>query len=247
MMLALLSVLVLAPQDPAALLAATKPGASDRYVDFHADLERPGLAVVMGTLGKLKEGKRERMEDGKLGGDGAASAVSGTQYFKTTATAPIDVQKALLGAPAQKPQLQFELQIARLPDGKERRQLMTSRGTAIAEGALAMFVIDTAQKGKPAQLLQMVLFDPKAWDGGKTAPFFDAMTDVVAVNQHVRALEQAIAAVDAQKGEDAIKAAKEALQKLVDKRPEMKRTDDDMLLSTHVAPLEQRAKKRLAE
>ena len=243
MMLALLALVVVPPQIPG-VVAGKGPAA--RWVDFHAELERPALTAVIGTLGKLKEGKRERLPDGKLGGSTASASVSGTQYFKTVAMAPIDVQKTLLGAPADKPSLQFEVQIARLPDGKERRQLTTGSGTPVAEGALAMFVFDPAAKGKSAQLIALVPFDSAQFDGGKAeASFADAMADVVAVNVYLKSLETALAAVDAAKGDDAVAKARAELKARLDKRPEMKRTDDDQLLSTHAGPLEARAKKRL--
>jgi hypothetical protein len=248
MLLALLALVVLPPQVPG-VVAGKGPAA--RWVDFHAELDRPALTVVIGTLGKLKEGKRERLPDGKLGGSTASASVSGTQYFKTVATAPVDVQKTLLGAPAEKPSLQFEVQIARLPDGKERRQLTTGSGTPVAEGALGMFVFDPAAKGKSAQLIALVPFDAAQfdgaqWNGGRAeAAFGDAMADVVAVNVYLHALEQALAAVDAAKGDDALARARAALKGVLDKKPEMKRTDDDQLLSMHAGPLEARAKKRL--
>jgi hypothetical protein len=243
MILALLAAVVLSPQVPG-IVAGKGPTA--RWVDFHSELDRPGLTAVIGELGKLKEGKRERMADGKLGGSGASASVSGTQYFKTVATAPIEVQKTLLGAQAEKPSLQFEVQIARLPDGKERRQLTTGSGTPVAEGALGLFVFDPAAKGKSAQLIALVPFDAAQFEAGKAeAAFGDAMTDVVAVNVYLHALEQALAAVDAAKGDDAVAKAKAALKGVLDKKPEMKRTDDDQLLSMHAGPLEARAKKRL--
>jgi hypothetical protein len=243
MMLALLAAVVLSPQVPG-VVAGTGPAA--RWADFHAELDRPGLTAVIGTLGKLREGRRERQPDGKLGGSTASASVSGTQYFKAVATAPIEVQKTLLGAQAEKPSLQFEVQIARLPDGKERRQLTTGSGAPVAEGALGMFVFDPTAKGKSAQLIALVPFDGAQFEGSRPdAAFGEAMTDVVAVNVYLHALEQALAAVDAAKGDDALAKARAALKALLDKRPEMKRTDDDQLLSMHAGPLETRAKKRL--
>ena len=246
-MLTLLSVVAfLVPQNPAAAPGAAPPGPAARFVDFSDEFDQPGFAAVLGTLGKLKEGKRERLENGQLGGAGAVASVSGTQYYKAPVTAPIEPRKLLAGAAPGKPVLQFEVQIARLPDGKERRQLTAGNAAPVAEGALGLFVIDAGNKSKGTQLRHLVAFDARAFPGadGETA-FADAMSDVVAVNRHMHALEQALAAVDAAKGDDAVSKAKAALQGLVDRRPEMLRTDDDALLAMHVAPLEQRAKKRL--
>lgn len=244
-MLALLATLVplflpQQPVNPAAIVRSPQ----QRFVDFSADLDRVGVLVAVGALGKGREGRREKITDGKLGGGGSVVEVSGTQYFKATVTMPIEVRKALVGTPATKPTLQFELQIARLPDGSERRQLRDAAGTPIGDGLIGLFVLAPEPKGKHLRLLHVLAYDPKSDPQGE-AGFGDFARDVVAVNQHIAALRAGLAAVDAAKGDDAVAAAKKALQGLVDKRPEMLRTDDDVLLGSFVAPLEERARKRL--
>jgi len=233
------------PQDPGAVVGQAAKGGGSRFVDFSDDLARPGVAVVLGTLGKVKEGKRERLPDGALGGAGTSVSVSGTQYFKVPATAPIEVRKELHGE-AGKPTLQFEMQLARLPDGKERRQLRAGNNAEITEGAFGLFVIDNTGKGKAVQLLHLIPFQKGNDGNANEAAFVDSMSDVVAVNKHVLALKQALAAADAAKTDDDKAKTKKALQELVDHRPEMKRTENDGWLAMYVGPLEARAKKRLA-
>ena len=229
------------PTNPAAIARSPQ----QRFVDFSADLDRVDVVVAIGALGKGREGRREKIDDGKLGGGGSVIEVSGTQYFKATVTMPLEIRRILDGKPVNKPTLQFELQIARLPDGKERRQLRDAAGTPIGDGLIGLFVLAPEQKGKHLRLLHVIAYDPKS-DAQGEAGFGDFARDVVVVNRHIAALRAATAAVDEAKGDEARTAARTALQELVDKRPEMLRTDDDSLLTSFVAPLEERARKRLA-
>src|SRR5436190_12545011 len=83
---------------PLAAAQVSLPGPGQpRYVDYSQDLGNPGAIVVAGTLGKWKEGKRERMPDGQLGGGGTVAAVSGTQYFKVPVTAAVQPRAVLHG------------------------------------------------------------------------------------------------------------------------------------------------------
>ncbi|MBK8100215.1 MAG: hypothetical protein IPK26_24190 [Planctomycetes bacterium] len=229
------------PTNPAAIARSPQ----QRFVDFSADLDRVDVVVAIGALGKGREGRREKIDDGKLGGGGSVIEVSGTQYFKATVTTPIEVRKALVGTAPARPTLQFELQIARMPDGKERRQLRDAAGTPIGDGLIGLFVLAPEPKGKHLRLLHVIAYDPKVDVQGE-AGFGDFVRDVVAVNRHIAALRAALVAVDEAKDDAARTAARKALQELVDRRPEMLRTDDDALLSSFVAPLEERARKRLA-
>ncbi|HEX6811040.1 MAG TPA: hypothetical protein VF384_05385 [Planctomycetota bacterium] len=246
-MLRALSLLLLAP----CLLAQTpllpKQASAMRYVDFSRDLARPDVVVVVGKFGKWKEGKRERLADGKLGGATQSVSVSGTQYFKVPVQAPIQPRSTFHGK-ADKLQIGFDIQVARLPDGNERRQSMTGTGASLAEDQLALFVLAPREKGKGLAMLHVIPFDP-ALDPGADAPaeFTDTMHDYYVVNKRVHDLEAAITAVDKAGDAAAKTAAAKALEELVNQKPELHRHQNDGLLAMHVAPLEQRAKTRLAE
>ena len=233
------------------LLAAQTPqlpaSPQMRYVDFSADLDRTSVVVVVGTLGKLKEGKRERLADGNLGSGTANVSVSGTQYFKVPVTATI-TPRAVLAGKADKLQLAFELQLARLPDGKEKRQALTGNGAQLDDDTLALFVVANKPKGKGLELLHVIPFDANTDKGADAeAKFADTMRDFYAVNQRVHDLRERLDAVDKAVGPEAKQKALDALKELYEKKLELRQSANDALVTQHVGPLETRAKKRLDE
>lgn len=225
-----------------------------RYVDFHRDLDRSGVVVVIGNLGKMKEGKRQRLKTGKLGGGGVVQQISGTQYFKVPVKTTIKPRITLTGK-AQKLRLEFEIQLSRLPDGSDHRQLRTGNAVELSEDTLAMFVVAPALKGKKGknkkskalELLHVIPFDAK-YDKGPDAgqQYADTMRDFYDVNRHVADIEAALADFDAAIDDAASKSALRRMQKLMDKQLEMRITKNDRLLQMYVTPLEARMKKRLA-
>lgn len=220
---------------------------NQRYVDYSRDLDDPNLLVVVARLGPWKEGKRERLADGQLGGGGAVTVVSGTQFFRVPVQAPVVVQTTLLGQPG-KTAVGFDVQVARLPDGTERRQLVEPQGLELAEGTLALFVLQKQDKKKTLLLCHVLPFDPnvdKGPDG--ELQFAEAMRDVHTVNRRVHALTKALAAYDqAEPGKPRDRALAD-LTALLEQKPEMKQPRHDALLLQHTGPLEERAKKRLDE
>ena len=228
-----------------------------RFVDFHRQLDLPGVIVAVGRLGKLKEGKRERLADGKLGGSSAVTVVSGTQYFEVPVTTTLQPH-VIFGETDDDDDdlhLQFNLQLARLPDGSEQRQALTGNGARLEQGTLALYVVAPAAKGKKRKmlaLLHVIPFDAKVDQGPDAeAKFVDAMRDFYVVNRRVADLEQALAAVDAAGGGEADTEARKAalahLKELVEHPPELHVSQNDPLLMQHAGPLQARAEKRLAE
>ncbi|HEU4419743.1 MAG TPA: hypothetical protein VFT55_12465 [Planctomycetota bacterium] len=231
-------------QNPVPVMPAA---AGPRYVDFSKDLARPDVLVVVGRFGKWKEGKRERLADGRLGGPMQSTSVSGTQYFKVPVQAPVQPRATFHGK-ADKIELGFDIQLARLPDGKERRQSMTGNGASLAEDQLALFVMAPRDKGKGMAMLHVIPFDPSVDQGADAeAGFTDTMHDFYVVNQRVHELETALAAVDKAADAPAKAAAGKQLEELLAQKPQLHRPKNDGLLAMHVAPLEQRARTRLAE
>lgn len=221
--------------------------AAPQFVDFSKDLARPGVLVVLGRFGKWKEGKRERLADGKLGGATQATVISGTQYFKVPVQAPVEPRTTFHGKP-DKIQLAFDVQVARLPDGKERRQSMTGTGASLAEDQLALFVMAPRDKQKGLALLHVIPFEQGADAGGDAeAEFGDQMHDVYVANLRVYELETALAVVDKAADATAKAAAGKQLEELLAQKPQLHRPQNDALLAMYVAPLEQRVRTRLAE
>lgn len=241
------ALLTLAPQSVPAPSASPQM----RYVDFSKDLGRPGVSAVVGRLGKLKEGRRERLKEARLGGGGTQMSVSGTQYWKVPVRARIADPVVLLGPePGGRLDLAFDLQVARLPDGGEHRQSMTGNGAALADDALALWVVERPRKGRRCELLHVIPFHPKAdaaRDGrDETAVFTANMTDFCAVNNRVAELRRVLAATKDPKP-DGLKRAVEELRAVTKDELEMNEPKHDVLVRTHVAPLRKRALARIAE
>lgn len=229
------------------LPAMNLAGGGGRYVDYAGELDDPELVVAVGKLGSWKEGKRERLADGKLGGGGSVSSVGGTQYFKVPATATLSPRLLLRGKNG-KVTVGFDLQVARLPDGKDQRQLLQDGAVALSEDTLALFVLQKRDKQKHYAMLHVLPFDPKVDKGSDgELQFVDAMRDVHTINDRVHALTQALDAYD--KAAEGSLRSKALLQLgyLLDQKPEMKQPRNDGLLQQHCGPLEQRAKKRVDE
>lgn len=240
-----LSLLVLALFPSLASAQISLPGAGGhRFVDWSQELAHPGTVVVVGTLARWKEGKRERQADGQLGGTGEVASVSGTQYFKVPVTATLQPRLTLQGK-ADGITLTFDVQLARLPDGKERRQVQG--GAAIEEDALALFVL-TPKAKKGFDVRVAIPFDRTVDKSGDAeAIFLDTMRDYDTINRRMHELRLALAKVDSQKDDAGKKAALAALRAVLATKPELRRPANDTLRMQHVAPLEQRAEKRLLE
>jgi hypothetical protein len=236
-----LSLFLPTPQQP-----SLPQNPQQRFLDLSDELDRRGLVAVVGTLDKLKEGKRERLEDGKLGNSTSNVSVSGTQYFKVAVTTQVVARAVLLGAGKDKLPLEFDLQVARLPDGKERRQAMTANAPQLQDGTLALWVLAPRDKGKGMEILHVVPFDP-AQDKGDEAAFTDAMRDAVGCSQRLGALKKALADFEGARDAAAKSKARDALRALVEAKFETKRPELQVLADTRLAPYEKRARDRLAE
>ncbi len=244
-MLTCLCLAVLACPSPQSLPLVQGP--QQRFLDYSKDLERPTVSVVIGTLGRFQEGRRERLEDGALGGPGARSSVSGTQFFKVPVRTSLQVQEVLAGGKPARTNLEFELQLARLPDGSERRQVIGGNGAPLETGVQALWVVELPEKGKALQLLHVLPRDPRIDDDPRA--FADLCRDFTAINRHVADLRAALAALEAApKGEPgSLPRALEGLRQVLAARPTLKEPKHDAVLQQHAGPLEARAKQALAE
>jgi hypothetical protein len=233
-------------QDPKPPVAKPEPSPHlQRFVDFSAALADPGTNVHIGRLGKPKEGKRERLPGGKLGGAGSSVSISGTQFYKVEASVPMKVKEVLRGIKPGTVTLLIDLQLARLPDGNERRQVLSGNGAEINEGTLGLFVFEPSDS-KGQRLLHAIPLDPRLDDGvDAERDFTERMRDFYTVNTHIAALRGATAAVDAAKDAETRGKALAELRQRVDERPTLLRKEDEPLLATHVAPLEREAAQRL--
>ncbi|HEX6812332.1 MAG TPA: hypothetical protein VF384_11960 [Planctomycetota bacterium] len=250
-MLTVLTAFVLAAsgQDPPPP-AEPQPTTQPRFVDFSADLDRASVSVHLGRLGKLTEGTRQPLPDRKPARLGSHPAVSGTQFFKVEATSVMKVQRVLRGIKPGAVKLTIELQVARAPDGAERRQLLTGNGADVGEDMFGLFVFEQFDgplfAGPVQRLLHTIPFDPRVDTGADGERVFaERMHDVFWVNEHMAALRRAITAVDAaQDGEPRAKAQAELRQRVA-ARPKLKSSENEPLFVQHVVPLERTAAQRL--
>lgn len=242
----LLPVLLFAPQLPP--MPAMTQSSQQRFIDFSEDLDRRSLIAVVGPIDKLKEGKRERLDEGKLGNSSGSVSVSGTQYFKVPVTGQIQPRTMLIGSSKDKVTLEFDQQVARLPDGKERRQAMTGNAPQIEAATLALWVLVPRDKGRGMELLHVVPFDA-AQDKGADAEgaFTDTMRDFVAINQRLHGLKQALADLEGAKNAEAKAKARDALRAIVDAKFECQRPDVQAMATGKLLPYEKRARDRLSE
>lgn len=243
----------LSPQQPVPMPAIPQvPGVTvgnvgnlQRFVDFHADLDRKGAIAVVGQLDKIKEGKREKLKDGVPAGTGAVRvAIGGTQYFKAPAKVAVTARATFVGD--QKPKVEFEceLQVARDNDGVERYQSRTPENCPIEVGVLALFVLAPAAPGKKPVLLHVLPYDAKADQSPER--FVDTMHDFVAINRRVLALEQGIETVQRAGNDAELAAAKAALTALLAAPVALHQPEQQSLLDGQAGPFERRARELTA-
>ena len=215
-----------------------------RFVDFHRDLARKDVVVVIGTLGKAKEGKR--VADGKAEVVGSDGATVKATFFKVAMQAKVEARVALAGD-ADKVVIAYELRIAKLP-GDQQHQESKIVGASMTEGMLAMFVLAPRDKGDGHSLVHVIeckSFAQRSPD--KEAVFVETVRDFYAINRRMLDLGNALEASEKAQDDEARRSALKSLQKLVDDPLRLLRAQSDKLIAEHVAPLEARAKKRLAE
>lgn len=244
---ALPTTLALRAQSPAMPTLAVSP--QMRFVDFSKDLDRNGITVVLGKLGKCKEGKRERLADGQLGGAGAGESGEWHPILQG-ACASLDRRE---DHPLRQGR-QAADQLRRPAGATPRRQGTTPgddrNGAALEDDMLALWVLAPRAKGKGLQLLHVIPFDKKVDKGPYgELQFGDAMSDYYTVNRRVdvttfaprwrpwrrpptrRARKKQLAAL------------RELLEQKVGTAPKRERCAADPARG----PLEARAQKRLAE
>ncbi len=220
------------------------------FIDFSADLMRPDVTVVFGTLDKLKQGRRRKIKDGDahLGTGNSVVGISGTQFYRVPVKSKVKVETWLGGQKFGKTlKLAFEIQLARLPNGSYQRQMLTSGRARLAEGMVALWVL--AKEKKTFKVLHAIPQPKNMPRRGSTPParaFEEDMRDYVAINKRIADLRAAVSrAKDRRKAKDEA-GARKILKEALDKRLELE-NDDDRLARQHVGPWERRAKKLLRE
>jgi len=157
-----------------------------RFIDFHEDLKRHDVAVVFGTLGSLKEGKKERLkpeEAGGLGEGGAQVVVSGAVFYRVKATGKLEAAEVHcgLGSAGEKIPIAFEMNTATLPSGDKKRHLIGPEDRAeLFEETVALFVLEKPP-GKAATIRRVTRFEAKSPEDLAKAK--DVAADWYAINR----------------------------------------------------------------
>jgi hypothetical protein len=248
-LVALAALSIALPPSVAAQISLNKPR-GPLFVDFSGDLERPGVTVVIGTLGKMKDGKRRKLDDADahIGSGNTVSRTSGTQYFTVSVKSRVDVDTWLAGKkPGKSIPVTFDAQLARLPDGSYKRQIMHGSRAELEQGMVALWVLE---KGKRGHAILHAVAKPET-DRDRhelSARAFERdMRDHLAINQRIAALKEALAGAKAKHEKGDEKGAEKQLDDVLETELELLVETNDRLVATHVAPWERRAKKLLHE
>jgi hypothetical protein len=163
--------------------------------------------------------------------------------------ARLEEVEALVGdKPKGRVELGFDVQLARLPDGTERRQAMTGNGAALAADTLALWIVEKPKKGRQLALLHVIPFHPKA-DVGRTPAqaFADNMRDFCEVNQRVTELRKLLEDTREPEGPDQRREFLDQLKRASAKSLKMRNPKNDSLVSAHAGPLERRVRERIED
>ncbi|MFN0207221.1 MAG: hypothetical protein ACKVS6_13030 [Planctomycetota bacterium] len=235
------------PQDPSGTIS-TMLGSRAGFVDFSEELAKPGVAVVFGTMTKVTEGRRERIE-GDLGIGNSKVVNMGTVFYKIESTGEINITEAFFGEVKGKSvTVAFDLQLARLFDGKESRQILSNPKHVFETPLTGIWVLEKEKNKKNYRVSRLDKFDIKA---EKSADPDTVMrkraNDRFGINRrkadYVALLDSYnVAKTDKDKGNIAKK-----LKAALDNKPKWQLVETDSIANGQLAPYEKRAKEAVEE
>lgn len=222
------------------------------FVDLSPHLGQRDVTVAIGTIDRLKDGKRERLKDGTdLGGLGSSMQVSGTVFYKIQATFAPKLTEVLAGDPLKSgTRVHCELQAATLPSGERQQRFRTESRALADEDALALFVLRKGKRG--FEVAEVVVADPAldkgaGESGDLAASFTKRAHDVFAVSQRMHRLRDALEVADSLLARDTKASATVPLRDLLAEKPSLAEPTHEAWLSMHCGPLERALKDKLAK
>ena len=217
--------------------------AGPRFLDFSVALSRRDVVVAIGTVGKVQEGKRERMKDGEaqLGEGGMVVNEAGTVFYKVQAGAKVTITKPLHGTKETSLQVGFPMQWAKLNDGSIKRHLLLTPRVEVREDSPLLLVLEK-EKGNYKVLAAMRSTQKEE----SPQAFAQRAEDVFAINVFQKTLREAIATAQELEGSDAKKALA-TLREGLARKPKLLAESSEMQLSMHAGPIEKRANALLRE
>jgi hypothetical protein len=225
------------------LTAPLPQGQALSFLDYTGELQKPSFVLVVGTLGKVTEGKKERLKpgEGTLDEGGVSTSVSGTVFAKVQATAKLAVGKALHGTAEPALTIAFDLQTAKLNDGAQKRHFLLTPRVALEDGMLGLFFLEKVKD--KLTVTRVLRHDPKK---NVTAETFTRLCeDLHALNAYLSELRFACEAATKLQATDRKKAV-EVLRKALQKKPELRESQGEQWRRMEVAPQEQKAKELFA-
>lgn len=248
LVLAFLSASALAAQ-PA--FATSTPGGSG-FVDLSPHLGQRDVVVGIGTIDRLKDGKRERLKDGTdLGGLGSSMQVAGTVFHKIQATFAPKLSEVLLGEPLKSgATVRCELQAATLPSGERQQRFRTESRALASEDALALFVLRKGKRG--FEVAEVVAADAAidkgaGGSGDLAAGFAKRAHDVFTVSQRMQRLRDALEGAESLLARGGKPEATVPLRALLAEKPTLAEPTHEAWLSMHCGPLERALRDKLAK
>ena len=243
----------LAAQDsrPATVRFSGSPGKASggaEFVDYSKDLGLVTVSAVFGQLDKFRDGRRKRIKDkdAHVGAHGSVSRVSGTQYYRVQSKTHLLVAAELGGKQLEKKKvpLVFDVQLARMPDGTETRQILGSTRESLETGVDYLFVVQKDTKKKSYRILHAIE-RPK---DQKPESFRKDAEDIAAINRRIVELRDALASAKQLREKDP-EVAVGTLEKAVadDRKVELREPENDQLVRRHVEPWVQRVRDLVAE
>ncbi len=244
------------------------PQARARFIDFSAELMDRNVTVVLGRLGRMKEGPKKKLEDkdAHLGAGNTVSRISGTQFYKAPVRVRLLVGSWLCGCrsgvtPGKHLTIASEIQLARLPDGNYQRQLLGGSRATLEDDMFGLWVLAKASRGKTYEIRHAVPRPEKQERRGDTPPeraFEEDMEDHVAINKRIADLRMALQGAmgkavgadgdgegTARREDRDTAAARRTLQGILDRKVALKNLANAQLLEQHAGPWERRARELL--
>ncbi len=212
------------------------------FVDFSESLGRAQVSVVVGTLGKFRDGKKKRVSDPEAhtGAIGSVVRMSGTQYFKAKTKTKLAVEHCETGKKLKgKVSLAFEVLLNRMSDGSMQRMVLGAERQPLKTGMRALFVLDRAAKSKGYHIVHVIPMKR----GQKKADFAKDVSDFVAINLRLAELRRVYADVKAAPTADAKKTKVKIDAVLSGPEAELQKLSNEAVRVSVLRPWKARLKK----
>jgi hypothetical protein len=234
------------PQDPGGALSAFDSRLG--FIDFSEELAKPGVAVVFGALSKFTEGKKERIE-GDLGIGNSKVVNMGTVFYKIECTGEIGVTDAFFGdVKGKSVAVEFDLQLAKLFDGKEQRQILTNPRHTFETPFTALWVLEKEKGKKNYRITRAEKFDPKNEKSADPATVIRKRAgDHYGINRRKADFAVLLNNYDLAKDKKDRENLAKKMKSMLENKPKWQLVETDTLANFQLASYEKRAQEAVEE